>query len=96
MPPCTTKRVTTRNLKTKNNQNCQKIELHQSLTTKELKEKHSFRPIGGEKTGSQGRDDMWQGDGWQSGRSHICMRINCEEQLRNKADPVTQGSSMGK
>ena len=46
MPPCTTKRRTT-NLKTKNNQNCQKIELFGSPITKELKKKHSFRLIGG-------------------------------------------------
>ena len=37
MPPHTTKRRTTTNLKTKNNQNGQKIELYGSLTTKELK-----------------------------------------------------------
>ena len=36
----------TTNLETKNNQNCQKIELYGSPTTKELK-KHSFRPVGG-------------------------------------------------
>ena len=36
MPPHTTKRRTT-NLKTKNNQNCQKIKLYGSPTTKELK-----------------------------------------------------------
>ena len=47
MPTCTTKRRTTTNLKTKNNQNCQKIKLFGSPTTKELKEKHSSRPIGG-------------------------------------------------
>ena len=42
MPPHTTKRRTTTNLKTKNNQNCQKIELYRSLTIKELKKKHSM------------------------------------------------------
>ena len=46
MPPHTTKRTTT-NLKTKNNQNCQKIKLRRSLTTKEVKKKHSFKPVGG-------------------------------------------------
>ena len=46
LPPCTTKRSTT-NIKTKNNQNCQKIELYGSPTTKELKKKHSFRLVGG-------------------------------------------------
>ena len=33
--------------KNKNNQNYQKIELYGSLTTKELKKKHSSRPVGG-------------------------------------------------
>ena len=47
MPPHMTKRRTTTNLKTKNNQNCQKTELYGSPTTKELKKKHSFRPVGG-------------------------------------------------
>ena len=42
VPPPTTKRRTTANLKTKNNQNYQKIELYGSPTTKELKKKHSF------------------------------------------------------
>ena len=49
MPPCTTKRRTT-HLKIKN-QNCQKIELYGSLTTKELKKKHSPRQVGGAETG---------------------------------------------
>ena len=37
LPPCTTKRKTTKNLKTKNNQNCWNIELYGSPTTKEWK-----------------------------------------------------------
>ena len=51
MPPCTTKRRTT-NLKTKNNQNCQKSKLYGSPTTKELKKKHSSRPVRGAETGN--------------------------------------------
>ena len=47
-----TKRTT--NLKTKTNQNCQKIKLYGSPTTKELKKKHSSRPVGGVEMGSQG------------------------------------------
>ena len=39
VPPHTTKR-TTKNLKTKINQNCQKIELYGSPTTKELRNIH--------------------------------------------------------
>ena len=45
--PCTTKRRTTTILKTKNNQNLQKIKLHENLTAKEFKKKHSSRPVGG-------------------------------------------------
>ena len=41
LPPCTTKRWITTDLKTKNNPNSQKIELYGSLTAKELKKKHS-------------------------------------------------------
>ena len=40
------------NLKTKNNQNLQIIKLHGSPTTKELKKKHSPRPVGGTEMGS--------------------------------------------
>ena len=36
---CTTKRRITTNLKSINNQKCQKIKLHGTLTTKELKKK---------------------------------------------------------
>ena len=43
MLPCTTKRRKTTNLKSINNQKCQKIKLHGAPTTKELK-KQSARP----------------------------------------------------
>ena len=58
--PRTTKKSITTNLKTMNNQNCPKMKLHGSLTTKELKE-HSSRLVGGEELGSQDRQDKWQG-----------------------------------
>ena len=45
--PCTTKRRKPSNLKRKNNKNCHKIKLYGSLTTKELKKKHSSRLVGG-------------------------------------------------
>ena len=41
--------------KNKNNQNCQKIELYGSPTTKEFKKKHSSRQVAGAEMGSQGR-----------------------------------------
>ena len=49
-PHITKRRVT--NLKTKNNQNCQKIEPYESPTTQELKKKLSSRLGGGVETGS--------------------------------------------
>ena len=52
VPPHTTKRRITTNLKTKNNHNCQKIKLYRSPTAKELKKKHSSRPVGGVKMDS--------------------------------------------
>ena len=57
MPPCRTKRRTTTTLKTKINQNCQKIELHGSPTTKDLK-KNSSSLIGGVEMSSWGREDL--------------------------------------
>ena len=52
MLPRTTKRRTT-NLETKINQNCQKIKLYGSPTTKEIKKKHSSRPVGETEMGSR-------------------------------------------
>ena len=80
---CTTKRRTTTNLKTKINQNCQKIKLYGSLTTKELKKKHSPRLVGGEETGNHGREDAQQGSvpgrqggGWWTRQPHISLWIS--------------------
>ena len=58
LSPRTTRRRTTTNLKTKNNQNCQKIKLYGSLTTKEFKKKHSPRLVGGVEIGTWGREDL--------------------------------------
>ena len=55
------------NLNTKK-QNWQKIQLPGSLTTKEIKKKHSYRPVGGVEMGSQGREDSQQGSGWWTQR----------------------------
>ena len=51
----------TTNLKTKNNHNCQKIELYGSLTTEEFKKKHLSRLLGGVDTGTLSREDIRQG-----------------------------------
>ena len=67
LPPCTTKRRTTTNLKTKNNQNCQEIKLYGNPTTKALNKKHSSRLVGGAEMGSQGGEDSQQGSSWRTG-----------------------------
>ena len=64
MPPHIIKRTT--NLKTKNNQTSQKIELYGSPTTKELKKKHSFRLVGGAEIVNQGREGERQGSIWRT------------------------------
>ena len=76
VPPRTTKRRTTTNLKTKTNQNFQKTKLYGSQTTKELKKEHSSRPVGrAERTyskaavGRMGR----QGSGLWTGQPYICV-----------------------
>ena len=56
----------TTNLKIKNNQNCQKIELYGSLTTKELKKKHLSRQVGGAEMGNPAGEDSQQGGSWWS------------------------------
>ena len=93
--PCTTQRRLTTSLKTKNNQNCQKIELCGSPTTKVLNTKYSSRLVGGAETDSWGTEDVQQDGGWQSGQSHIRLWINQEEQLGSETDHATQGSSAG-
>ena len=56
------------NLKTKNNQNCQKVELYGSPTTKELKKKHSSRLVDGVETGSGvDRTHGKAAAGWKTG-----------------------------
>ena len=88
LPPTTKRRMTT-NLKTKNNQTCQKIKQYGSLKTKELKKKHSSKLVGGAEKGSWGGEDVQEGSDWRSKQSHICILINWEEQLgaRQTAQP---------
>ena len=69
--PLTQPKEKTTNFKTKNNQNCQKIELCGSPTTKELKKKHSSRLGEGIETGSGGREDTRQGSDWQTSMAKL-------------------------
>ena len=73
LPPCTAKRrMTTTNLKTKNNQNCQKIKLYGSLTNKELKKKHSLRPIEGRRWADRAERTHWKGgSSWRTRASEV-------------------------
>ena len=45
--------------------------MHGSPTTKELKKKHSSRPVGGAETGSWGGEDSQQGNGWRTGAGEV-------------------------
>ena len=104
MLPHTTKRRTT-NLKTKNNQNCQKIKLYGSPTTKELKKKHSSRLVGGADLYPQPRQTAhaarpwtgqvrWQWVAWAVPHSHAS-KPGGTTGGRGK-DHATQGSTVGK
>ena len=75
--PRTTKRRITTNLKSINNQKCQKIKLHGTLTTKELK-KQSTRPTRLVRLAI--RENLWQGgrlcrQGWLNGK--LRLRADC-------------------
>ena len=84
-------------LKTINPQKCSQIELYENLTTKELKKKHSSRPVGGAETGSwaeRTRSKMAAG-----GLSKVvdCGTRQARLQLVDPAtDCATQGSNMRK
>ena len=93
------------NVKTKNNQNCQKIERYGSLTTKELKKKQSSRQVRGAELGSLGREDVQQGgsSGWRNRQSCIYMwqmktgRDNWGASNPSpRPDCTAQGSNTGK
>ena len=88
------------NLKTKNNQNGQKIELYGCLTTKEIKKKHASRPVGGAETGSWAERTRSKaaagrlsevadcGAGWAK------LQLAVKQQLEDPViDPTTQSSS---
>ena len=55
------------NLKTNNTQNCQKIELHGSLTTKDLKKPHSSRQVERAETQRWGTEARRHGVVWSGG-----------------------------
>ena len=101
LPPHRTKRRAT-NLKTKNNQNCQKIKLYGCPTTKELKRKHSSRLVGAatraERTHGKAVDG---GPGWVRWQLADLSNPHLHAdklggKLGHKTDHTTQGSSAGK
>ena len=71
------------------------MELYGSLTTKDLEKKHSSRLIGGAEMGSWDKMDAQQGGSLQTRCSHICTRINWEEQLGSETDGATHSYSIG-
>ena len=105
LPPCTTKQRTATHLKTKNNQNWQKIELVWKSNNQGVKEEpfiQTGRRGGDGQPGWRGHEARLQledqgrwGGGWSSRWSHICVWINREEQLGIEADHTTEGSRVG-
>ena len=107
VPPRTTKRRTTTNLKTKSNQNRQKIKLYGSLTTKELNKKQSSRPGGQEGQRLAGKQRglaaRWQLVDWvrrwtvDQEVPHSCAhKPGGTTRAGGETDHTTQGSSEGK
>ena len=74
------------NLKTKNNQNCHKIELWKS-DNQGVKEETFIQP------GRWGREDSWQGGNWRMGWLHICVQITRKNNLG--ARQIVQTRSVG-
>ena len=76
------------------------MKLYGSPTTKELKKKHSSRLVGGAETASWGGEDPWQGGGWRTQWSHICVWLNRENNwgARQTAQPtvLVQGNKASK
>ena len=60
--------------------------MYGSPTTKEIKKKYSCRPGGGAEMGNWGREDSWQGGGWQE----------TGQAVQQPADPATSHSCIDK
>ena len=67
-----------------------------------LKKKHSFGPVGGAKTGTQGEDELKLGYGWKTGvgKARLADRVvpylHVDKQLGSETDHAIQGFSSGK
>ena len=94
VPPRTKKRTIT-NLKTKNNQNWQKIKLYLSPTTKELKEETFIQTARRGRDQQPGGEDSQQGGVWRTGLSYIHVQTNQEEQLGSGDRPHNPGFQHG-
>ena len=84
----------------KDNNNNKNPELPENRTvwksdSKKLKKKHSFRQVGREEMAARAERTCsmeaaggpdGQGSSWWTGWSHICVRINQEEQLESETD----------
>ena len=85
------------NLKTNNTQNCQKIKLYGSLTTKDLKKPHSSRRVGGEKMQRPvERGVACRGGGTTGSPNSLVVNKNWEEYLGSqKSQPQAGPHSPG-
>ena len=67
----------------RNNQNCQKIKLYGNQG---VQEETFIQTSRRDRNGQTGWRGCQQGSGWLSEQSHICVRINQEEQLGSETD----------
>ena len=76
LPPTTKRRITT-NLKSINNQKCQKIKLHGTLTTKELKKKstRTTRPVRWYTSQADSENPLGHGGPW--GQGWLLSSVGC-------------------
>ena len=104
VPPHTTKRRTTTNVKTKNQPELTENQTVWKPNNQGVKEE-TFTQTGRRGgDGQPGAEDLRQGGhwwtgrggGWPTGWSHVRMQANQEEQLGSETDHTTQGSSAWK
>ena len=93
MPPHTTKRRPTTNLKTKIYQNCREIKLYGSPTTKEFN--NSSRPVGGAETGSRAERTHSKVETVGSGWARLQL-VDRAVPHSHETDRATQGANAGK
>ena len=106
MPPCTTKRRSKRNLKTKKQPELTEYPTVWKSDNQGVKEKTFIQTGRRGRDGHPGGEDCWQGSRWRTGAGKatagrsgdptVDVQINQEEQMGSEIDHTTHRSSAGK